>query len=138
MVRKAFETMVLDARAKERKAYGSALAAERGPMPGGSPKTEDQQDELWQHMDPQYADPHAFALLMVPKEQGGQGLTPLAASYTRYPNRQMLVEGAGADIESQTAYANTRRDRIQQKLAEGSIQPEMVPPEVLQFAQAVL
>ena len=52
-----------------------------------------------------------LAAALAPPEQGGQGLTPLAASYEKYPYRRFLVEGAGPDIQSQIKYAQNRHAR---------------------------
>ena len=52
-----------------------------------------------------------YLQLLAPPEQGGQGLTPLAASYEKYPYRRFLVEGAGPDIQSQIEYAQQRHKR---------------------------
>jgi hypothetical protein len=109
---RSFEGMVLAARAQDRERYGTALAAVRGPAPNSKTLTEQQQDEMWAYADPQWADPMAFGMLMLPQEQGGEGLTPLAASYRKYPHRQLLVEGAGASIDDQIAYADSRRKRM--------------------------
>lgn len=113
--KKSFEERVLEARALERDRYGSALADERGPMPYGKTLSEAQQDEMWAYMDPALADPQAFLLLTMPPEQGGEGLTPLAASYRRYPERRTLIEGAGAGIEAQVEYAARRQKRMQRQ-----------------------
>jgi hypothetical protein len=69
----------------------------------------------------------AFLRLMVPKEMGGQGLTPLAASYTKYPNRQQLAEGSGdGGIDAQAAYAEHRQQRISKKQADQTAQPDQM------------
>lgn len=54
-------------------------------------------------------------LLVTPKEMGGQGLTPLAASYMRRPFRKDLIEGAGVEIEQQIEYAKLREKRAREK-----------------------
>lgn len=112
---RSFEQMVLEARAVERERYAGALANARGPMAYSKTLSEDDQDEMWQYMAPEYADPAAFARLTLPKDRGGQGLTPLAASLERYPHRRLLYEGAGRSIEDQIKYSRTRQERIAAK-----------------------
>jgi hypothetical protein len=123
---KSFEEMALEARAQERARYGAALAAERGPMPYGTTLGEDQQDELWMKDNPQYRDPQAFLMLTLPKEAGGMGLTPLAASLEKYPERRRLYEGAGASISDHIRYAETRQKRIAEKQGARDGQPDQV------------
>ena len=115
--RASFEEMVLAERAREREKYGAAMAAEKGRLPFGKDLTEQQQDELWMELDPQWADPAQAMQLIAPKEQGGMSLTPLAASLVRYPRRRDLYEGEGPSIEDHIRYANRRRDRIAKKQA---------------------
>jgi hypothetical protein len=139
---KAFEELVLEYRDRSRQRYGKGLSEMRGPMAYGKTLSEQEQDDLWMHADPQYRDPQAFALLTLPKEQGGQGLTPLAASYKKYPDRQRLVEGAGREIEAQIKYAEKRRKRMLAKQPTEPVAPmaaqdtatdhsaQFVPPEM--------
>lgn len=70
----------------------------------------------------------AFLRLMLPQEMGGQGMTPLQASYTKHPNRQLLVEGAGKDIEDQIKYADMRQKRLMDK----PVTPDGAPAEPAQ------
>ena len=71
-----------------------------------------------------------YLRLLAPPEQGGQGLTPLAASYEKYPYRRFLVEGAGPDIQSQIKYAQQRQQRT-------ANQPPPAPQPLGQPAQDV-
>jgi len=70
-----------------------------------------------------------YLQLLAPPEQGGQGLTPLAASYEKYPYRRFLVEGAGPDIASQIKYAQRRHQRTQGASPRQDISPP--PPQPL-------
>lgn len=121
----AFETLVLEKRGKERQQYGAALAAVRGPALGSSKRSEADQDRLWMQTDSRFDDPAAFARLTVPREQGGMGLTPLAASYMKYKNRQRMIEAAGSSIDEQIAYAEHRRKRMLERPA---VAPETEEP----------
>jgi hypothetical protein len=69
-----------------------------------------------------------YMRLLVPQADGGAGLTPLAASYEKYPYRRFLVEGAGPSIEDQIKYAQRRAQRTGQSPPPPPPQPEVSGP----------
>lgn len=112
---KSFEEIVLASRDQERKRLGAAIAASRGPLPYGKVASEDDQDALWMTMDGRLQDDAALLQLTLPKEQGGQGLTPLAASLARWKNRGDLMGVGVLPIDDQIAYAERRARRCAEK-----------------------
>lgn len=128
----SFEELVLQERGKEREQFGKALAAERGAAPFSKTTNEDEQDRLWMFVAPAFRGPQGDQMLIQlvkPAEQGGGGLTPLAASLEKYPHRRLLYEGAGESIEDHIAYATHREERIAEKQAATTEQPPEAPVE---------
>lgn len=112
---KSFEEIVLASREQERERLGAAIAASRGPLPYGKVASEDDQDALWMTMDGRLQDDAALLQLTLPKEQGGQGLTPLAASLARWKNRGDLMGVGVLPIDDQIKYAERRARRCAEK-----------------------
>lgn len=112
---KSFEEIVLASRDQERERLGAAIAASRGPLPYGKVASEDDQDALWMTMDGRLQDDAALLQLTLPKEQGGQGLTPLAASLARWKNRADLMGVGVLPIDEQIKYAEKRAQRCAER-----------------------
>jgi hypothetical protein len=109
---KSFEELVLEHRDAQRNQYAEALAGMRGPVPYGREVSEEDQDHLWMVMDANLQDDAAVMQLTLPPDQGGKGMTPLAASLARWKNRADLMGVGVATIDEQIEYAKKRAARV--------------------------